>query len=430
MSTQVFRYDAGELKKPRRTSQGYLKADALATRTGIFKYQKPDGTVQYELRTPEEVFNHESLDSLAEVPVTNEHPQQPLNLDNTKHHQVGYTGSEISKFSNFVKAGVTITDPKTIGEIEQGKNQLSGGYLCDLEMTPGTYQGQRYDAIQRNIRYNHLAIVKNGRAGPEARLKLDSNDAFMVDDEKPIKENIEDNKDSDFLNPKTDSTLKGAPIMAKLKINDQEFDLPEAVSAHIAKKDSEIENKTATIDMLKADKAKADKGKGKEKDPEDEDDEDEDEEEETDKKDKKKDNKKDKKTKMDAADAIKYGRAFAKAEAFAESVEAVFNKDSDNLLEIQRSVVKKFNPDMKVEEKSDSYIEGAFDYLMENQKNDNAEKLKKAVGGAVNKNDSNGSGHRTDVSEESVEQARFDSMDRMRNKWKQPMSKEVPSNLK
>ncbi len=39
------------------------------------------------------------------------------------------------------------------------------------------WKGQHYDAIQRNIRVNHLALVRKARAGDQARLNLDSRDS-------------------------------------------------------------------------------------------------------------------------------------------------------------------------------------------------------------------------------------------------------------
>ena len=52
-------------------------------------------------------------------------------------------------------------------EIEAGTKQLSCGYFHSLEWKPGVWQGQPYDAVQRNIRANHLALVRSGRMGPE-----------------------------------------------------------------------------------------------------------------------------------------------------------------------------------------------------------------------------------------------------------------------
>jgi len=45
--------------------------------------------------------------------------------------------------------------------------------MCRYEFKSGTFDGQKYDAIQRDIRGNHLALVDEGRTGPDVRV-LDS----------------------------------------------------------------------------------------------------------------------------------------------------------------------------------------------------------------------------------------------------------------
>jgi hypothetical protein len=50
--------------------------------------------------------------------------------------------------------------------IEAGKRQLSAGYRCVFDFTAGVWNGQPYDAVQRKIRGNHLALVGEGRMGP------------------------------------------------------------------------------------------------------------------------------------------------------------------------------------------------------------------------------------------------------------------------
>lgn len=44
------------------------------------------------------------------------------------------------------------------------------GYFCDYELTPGTFNGIHYDAVQRNIRGNHIALVEEGRMGSDVRV--------------------------------------------------------------------------------------------------------------------------------------------------------------------------------------------------------------------------------------------------------------------
>lgn len=76
--------------------------------------------------------------------------------------------------------------------IEQGKKELSVGYEVELDMTSGiTEDGEPYDAIQRNIKPNHLAIVVKGRAG-NARLNMDAADAveYQKEDDAVTTENL------------------------------------------------------------------------------------------------------------------------------------------------------------------------------------------------------------------------------------------------
>ena len=127
-----------------------------------------------ELRPPEEVFNPDSMNSLKMVPITNEHPRDLLDCENVKDHQVGHTGDNIKRDAYHLSVPLKVTDAKTVEDIQNGKQALSCGYSVDIDNTPGNWMGVPYDAIQRNIRYNHLAIVDNARAGDAARLKMDS----------------------------------------------------------------------------------------------------------------------------------------------------------------------------------------------------------------------------------------------------------------
>ena len=86
---------------------------------------------------------------------------------------------------NFLKCKVIITDKKAIDKIKemkkQGKNiELSCGYECDLVESKGHFDGQEYHGIQRNIKYNHLSIVDEGRAGSEVALKLDKKEIKKI----------------------------------------------------------------------------------------------------------------------------------------------------------------------------------------------------------------------------------------------------------
>lgn len=80
---------------------------------------------------------------------------------------VGSTGSEACFEAPYLKNALSIWDAETIKGIEdESRKEISSSYYYDADMTPGTYEGKPYDGVMRNIRGNHVAIVRAGRAGP------------------------------------------------------------------------------------------------------------------------------------------------------------------------------------------------------------------------------------------------------------------------
>ena len=181
-----------------RTNEGFLKGRAIVTSIGVFTYKRADGTIQRELRLPEEVFSFDTLNSMKLKPVTLNHPTELVTSDNADKLQVGSLGDNPSWTKEWrdrnweeVTDGINcaidmiVTNKDAIDAILNGKQALSMGYTCDLEMAePGsTWCGVEYDFIQRNIRYNHCAIVDSARAGDNAKIELraDSEDAVLED---------------------------------------------------------------------------------------------------------------------------------------------------------------------------------------------------------------------------------------------------------
>lgn len=160
----------------RRTADGYLVADARIARTGIQHYRgaeigRPDADMVRVYRPGAEVFSEDTLRSAAHRPVTNGHPPEMVSSENWKRHAVGQTGDEVAGEGIFLRVPLMVSDEATVRDIEDGKRALSAGYVCDLDFTAGvTPGGEAYDAMQRNIRINHIAIVRHGRAGPQVRI--------------------------------------------------------------------------------------------------------------------------------------------------------------------------------------------------------------------------------------------------------------------
>ncbi len=177
----VYRFDAATIAPLAKTPAGYLRVPGKLTRIGIFPYTQPDGSIRRELRAADEVFHADSLDSLRLVPVTKGHPPfraegQQVASDIARDVMRGAVGDTVAHDDQYVTATVGVVDQELIEAIERGESELSCGYTCELDMTPGEWNGEKYDAKQTHIRYNHLAVVPRGRAGHDVALKLDSAD--------------------------------------------------------------------------------------------------------------------------------------------------------------------------------------------------------------------------------------------------------------
>lgn len=160
------------------TPEGYLRDKPILTSVGIFEYSNPDGSVRRELRLPEDVFSPESLKSFKSKPIVITHDAGLIDKDNVSENQIGTILSEGERSGDDVRAEIIIHDTDAMKD--SGYKELSLGYNLDLDETPGVWNGQRYDAIQRNIRINHLALVREARAGEQARLNMDSRDPKNV----------------------------------------------------------------------------------------------------------------------------------------------------------------------------------------------------------------------------------------------------------
>lgn len=160
----------------RPTSDGYVVARARAARTGIQLYtgtevERPDLAVARVYRPPEEVFREDSLGSYAYKPLTNDHPTEMVTSQNWRDVAVGSVGPRVVRDGEFVDLALVLMDQKAIDDEASGKRELSAGYHCAIDWTPGvTPSGEAYDGVQRNIKVNHVALVDAGRAGSDCRI--------------------------------------------------------------------------------------------------------------------------------------------------------------------------------------------------------------------------------------------------------------------
>lgn len=198
------RFDIGTLASPRIMPDGKLIVDAKLTRTGVFKYANPDGSERLEYRPPNAVFDETSLATFPLTSVTNDHPDTMVSTETASAVTVGVIAGDVRKVDSHVAARLVIFDAKAISDIQGGKLELSCGYTADVEVVEGiSPDGERYDSVQSNICINHVAIVDVGRAGPEAKIHMDSARQIPF-----IKDEKANNMDPEIIKKMTDLELK------------------------------------------------------------------------------------------------------------------------------------------------------------------------------------------------------------------------------
>lgn len=192
-STSVHLVDTAVIDKAgtRLTADGYLVATARVARTGIQVYSGDEvgdperGSVRV-YRPETTVFDAKSLQTFAHKPVTLHHPGEMVNSENWRDYAVGHVDGEIMRDGDMIRVPMMVTDAAAIKAIQGGANQLSVGYDARLEIVDGfTDAGEAYDAIQHDIRVNHIALTPAARGGPQLRLG-DNNRKDQTMDREPL----------------------------------------------------------------------------------------------------------------------------------------------------------------------------------------------------------------------------------------------------
>jgi hypothetical protein len=172
------------------TRDGLLIKDAIICRAMVLDYNG-----KKILKSPEALAN--SMLTMQRMMITDEHPRSRVIMDVSEIK--GRVLPETVKLNNNVAAGdLLITDKVLADEIREGKRDLSPGYYADIIEEPGTFNDEPYEAVQKKVLYDHLAVVKLGRCSRPKCGILDSmqgalgeqtiNSNSSIIDEKKIKE--------------------------------------------------------------------------------------------------------------------------------------------------------------------------------------------------------------------------------------------------
>jgi hypothetical protein len=365
---------------------GFISITANLTRTGIFTYRhmRPDGTVKLlkQLRIEEEVFSEEAIASLSGLPITNNHPSVLVSPENASEYIVGMSSDNPKRIKldseDYVQQKLVIFDDSAISMIKnKEKCEMSLGYQCTLDMTPGEYKGEAYDCVQRDIRYNHGSIVKEARGGPNCRILLDGAKEVVLDGFSD--DECNNNKSSEVLNVK------------KFIFDGKEYQVEDSVHALLTGFVTQIDE---AKDLVRTEKAELEK-----------------------------------KTAIcdDMESQIKVLKDKAEdKEAFSAAVKARVDLESkgrkvlgedvvlDGLtdLEIKKKVVEKVRPNTNLDDKSEDYIGARFEVALEDSKEgSNTNSDEDELGKHINNKDSKDSAP-------DAEKARIAAWNRDANLWK------------
>jgi uncharacterized protein len=132
------------------------------------RYSLDPSAIYYLLRDPNELAK--AAPSFDNLPVLDGHyivtakdPQQGL--------VVGASGSDSEFDPPFLRNSLVIWTQDAIDDIVSGRQkEISCGYRFSLDMTPGVYQGAPFDARMVNIEGSHVALVPDGRVGPDCAI--------------------------------------------------------------------------------------------------------------------------------------------------------------------------------------------------------------------------------------------------------------------
>ena len=203
-------------KKIQWKEDGTFIAHAPITSIGVYVYPKENGTT-HELRPYEEVFKEDSLKTLENLPMTLSHPDEIVNQENEKQYEVGRIIGNISHYDNDprVYADLHITNKDAVkAALAKGFKFLSCGYKSDDIKADGVFLGMKYDTIQTNIKYNHVALCRKPRGDENLMIKLDGiEEALKFDEAQTEFEKLvstTNNGEKDMTTPKEDSSNSNA----------------------------------------------------------------------------------------------------------------------------------------------------------------------------------------------------------------------------
>ena len=127
-----------------------------------------------ELQRAVDSFNHLPVLAGEHVAVTANNPRPDL--------VCGSTGTDATWDDPFIRVSLTIWTKAAIDGVESGRcGNLSAAYRYVPIMQRGTFEGARFDGRMTNVSGSHVALVPEGRNGPDVSVIGDARSALSHD---------------------------------------------------------------------------------------------------------------------------------------------------------------------------------------------------------------------------------------------------------
>lgn len=224
-------FDKAESARVSDLNGWYEVRDNPLSKVGVFPYSglpnAPDPQKVYSvLRPEEELSSEECLASFRLLPWVDDHTMlgdAEAGLMPAEQKGVhGVIGENVYFRDGTIYGNLKVFSEVMANVISNGKRELSLGYRCAYDWTPGVWNGIPYDCVQRQVRGNHLALVAEGRMGPDVavldhfNITLDNKEVFHMSDKDEKKEGGNDEGGGLTLEQATAMIEQLGPFIEKL----------------------------------------------------------------------------------------------------------------------------------------------------------------------------------------------------------------------
>jgi hypothetical protein len=228
--------------------------NAELTRAGVFEYTDADGKVYREYRPAEELQRADAIASLEDASITIGHPRGGVQPESFGALTVGHIRAGSVKVDGRDMVGRLVLARKDAieGAASGTFVETSMGYDCEIENTPGVFDGQPYDRIQRGHVFNHLALLRADASRLGTALRLDA----KGDQEEPSEKDPESESGSEGV---SGYGSKGNRMKVKIKKADgTEIELEAGSPEHISHLEAERDAARADARTAHAELARRD----------------------------------------------------------------------------------------------------------------------------------------------------------------------------